>query len=137
MSAASSSAAHSPHEGISPGTTLTSIFASINQSLSASAHHYPGSSGSASAPASAQASGSRTAVRYMPSFSSAVVGPSYSTVLMQSSGAGPTSFVLPMASSSVSVLNHQQREKVRQWIRKEGLLPSSVYLFQLFLSKIA
>ncbi|VDN27179.1 unnamed protein product [Gongylonema pulchrum] len=97
MSAASSSAAHSPHEGISPG-----------------------SSGSASAPASAQASGSRTAVRYMPSFSSAVVGPSYSTVLMQSSGAGPTSFVLPMASSTVSVLNHQQREKVRQWIRKEA-----------------
>lgn len=51
---------------------------------------------------------------------SAAVGSSCSAVLMQSSSTSHNSFTVPLSSTGGSALNHQQREVIRQWIRKEG-----------------
>ncbi|KAM3728915.1 E3 ubiquitin-protein ligase [Dirofilaria immitis] len=128
MPGISSATGHSPHDSTSPNNTLSSFFTTIGQSQATSVHHYPsGSASSTSAPCSAHTSASRARIStFAPS---TTVGSSCSAVLMQSSSTGHNSFTLPLSSTGGSGLNHQQREIIRQWIRKEA-----EYLIQMYFS---
>ncbi|OZC06632.1 hypothetical protein X798_06384 [Onchocerca flexuosa] len=125
MPGTSSSTGHSLHDN-TPNNTLSSFFTAMGQSQTTSVHHYPSGSGSSSsAPCSAHTSRGRIST-FAPS---AAMGSSCSAVLMQSSSTGHSSFTVPLSSTSGSALNHQQREIIRQWIRKEA-----EYLMQMYFS---
>ncbi|VDK88232.1 unnamed protein product [Litomosoides sigmodontis] len=128
MPGTSSSIEHSPHDSAPQSNTLTSFFTAIGQSQTTSVHHYPsGSGGSASAPSSAHTSTSRGRIStFTPP---TALGSSCSAVLMQPSSTGHSSFTIPLSSMGGSTLNHQQREIIRQWIRKEA-----EYLMQMYFS---
>ncbi|KHN84712.1 E3 ubiquitin-protein ligase TRIP12 [Toxocara canis] len=79
----------------------------------------PSAGASTSAASTSQAGSSRSRIVFPYSGSSS----GYSTILMHSASTSThSSFPLSVASSSshISSLNHQQKEKVRQWIRKEA-----------------
>ncbi|KAK6111818.1 HECT-domain (ubiquitin-transferase) family protein [Brugia pahangi] len=127
MPGTSSSSGHSPHDSTPPSNMLSSFFTSISQSQTTSAHHYPsGSGGSTNAPSSHTSASRARISTFTPS---AAVGSSCSAILMQSSSTGHSSFTVPLSSTSGSALSHQQREIIRQWIRKEA-----EYLIHMYFS---
>lgn len=85
-----------------------------------------GSAASSSAPSSSHSTVStRPRLPFPYVVGSSQLAASYSSILMHSSTTGHSGIPIPISTSStsshVSALNHQQKEKVRQWIRKEGM----------------
>lgn len=128
------SSSHASHESnTSPSSTsITSFFSSLGTAPHSAPVQPSGSGMSSSGPSSSQASTSRARLVFpYGGATSSQLGGSYSTILMHSSS-GQSSFPLPLTSSApahASVLSHQQKDKMRHWIRKEA-----EYLMSTFLS---